>query len=304
VDPVVPPATRWVFGVAAAALVLASCRRGSTTEPAAQSARPVAAAPERPPPSATHARPSTCEPAPGAFDEEAILAEIDALQEALGYDDVLDPRHKPGPYEEKPKRKPRPDDRYRIPPPVALSEQEHRLCSLYLRYVDDGGSPDRGRELRFRHLTLLTHRLHLDEAIVAAASFVEDHPDDPLAPWAAEVVVDALAIQWTASESEEARERLLAWVTRLPTLPLWQHPNARRSRDSWLQLRVGLLVLRAKAARDAEPPDYEACARDYTAALEPNIGQQVDELRAGAAECLERAAQRRGRVRQTSLREP
>lgn len=141
---------------------------------------------------------------------------------------------------------------------------------------------------------LMRHRCFA-EAADAAAAFVVAHPDDDLAVGAAEMLVDALAFAWqTGPERDEARDRLIEWSERMPTMPVWRHPKADRLRQSLPTLRVGALVSRASAARNADPPDYRACVRDYDAALEPNIGQRIDQLLAGAADCLERAGDQAG----------
>jgi hypothetical protein len=110
---------------------------------------------------------------------------------------------------------------------IPLSEPERRLCSLYVQYASDGHSDDLRRELRHRHLELLMRHRYIDEAAEAAAAFVVDYPNHELAARAAAILVDALALQWVAgSERDEARERLLEWSARLPSMPVWHHPEA------------------------------------------------------------------------------
>jgi hypothetical protein len=219
----------------------------------------------------------------GPFDEGAIVTEIDALERSLAKAD--------SPSATKRSEKEARAAQFTL---VPLNAPEQRLCSLYLRYTSDGSREDLRRDFRQRHVQLLMRRNHIDEAAEAAAAFVVDHADHALAVSAAEMLVDALTIQSFVENDPAARERLLEWVERLPTLPVWHHPQAEPLRTTLPRLRAGVLSARARAARDADPPDYEACARDYDAALEPNVGQPIDMLLLGAAECLELAGDHEG----------
>lgn len=176
------------------------------------------------------------------------------------------------------------------PPPSAETSEPQLACE-----PASDSFEERAIVAELEALQLLLRHRCFDEAVHAAAAFLVAYPDDDLAVRAAELLVDALALAWqTGPDRDDARERLIEWSERMPTLPVWRHPEADGLRQMLPTLRVGALVSRAWAARDADPPDYEACARDYDAALEPNIGQRIDQLLAGAADCLERAGDQAG----------
>jgi hypothetical protein len=292
------PARRGL-GLVMTAWSLASCRPSVATEPPPSPPAPpppasIAAAPTPSEPASPAQRDEpqrACAPASEPFDERAILAEIDALEQSLG----LAPRPKGSPISGEPrvwKEKRKATDPFTLDP---LDEQEQRLCSLYVQYVGDGASEDLRRKLRHRHLQLLLRHGYFDEAAEAAAAFVLDYPDDELGVSASEVLIEALVIQATVYEDDAAAwDRALEWTERLPTMPVWRHPEAEQLHEVVLRVRVGSLHHRALIARNADPPDYEACARDYDAALHdaalaPNVALPIDMLLLGAAQCLELA---------------
>jgi hypothetical protein len=276
-----------------------ACKRGEpSTHPAQSSDTSIAADPEpKPDTSAEPPSPPLCRAVDADLDETDLLAELDRLHQHLGYDAApKSGRHRPCPepctYESDSRHKPTKfGGREPEYAPTELSDDESRLCGLYLRYADVGTDPDKARALRYRYVKLLTTHNRFEDVVPAVTAFLDEDIDDELASWAAEIHTDVLIVAWTSAADAKARtlhrDRLLAWLERSPDLRFWPRPDAKRLRESTRTLRAMLLIERGRASAEAEPPDHATCAQSYLAALEPSFGQAIDLLLYEAARCLE-----------------
>lgn len=270
-------------------------------------ASPAAPAIEPPPPKT----PAQCHVVDDDLTEADLVAQVSDLHTKLGHS--TPPKsgfHRPCPapcvYREKPRRKKNAHTRPSFEP-RPLGVDEARLCGLYLRYADLGTDPQRARQYRYRTVKLLMKHSQLAEARTPLIEFLAEDGDDELAVWAAEMYLDLLTIEWTQADDVSVQaglDALLVWLAQAPELTMWKRRGAAELRQKARTLHSGALLIKARTAATATPPDYKACAAHYLASIEADATRAIDRPLYEAAKCLDADGDTAGarKARETLLR--
>jgi outer membrane protein assembly factor BamD (BamD/ComL family) len=247
----------------------------------------------------------------GKLSREAAYAQMLAMKNALEYDETAGPRtactvHSDGTcsYDDRRARRGRGHNTQEVArlPPREYDEASRRMLEAYAtyeQYVDDPKDPQRPKILYHRAKLMVDHNRY-DDSRPLLEQIVGDYEGTVYAVWSAEMLLDALTIDWadasrSVAERAAAGDDLVQWATKLEASKTFAHAEATRVRAQvpTLMAAVGWTIAEGDrvAAKAGEDPDgYRKCAQRYVGLYEMYPDHdRPDDLLFNAAICFEAA---------------